>query len=100
MKTERDDTSDLTENQKEQKLAREAADRATKTLAKSIAEEAEKKIKLTEREDQSLLKEQTKAAREAVAEQARLAKEAALLKREAEKVAWKKKQREQAAQQK
>ena len=58
MKTNRDDASDLTENQKEQKLAREAADRAAETLAKSIAEEAEKKIKLTEGEsDQSLLKE-------------------------------------------
>ena len=58
MKTNRDDTSDLTENQKEQKLAQEAADRATKTLAKSIPEEAEKKIKSTKGEsDQSLLKE-------------------------------------------
>ena len=67
-------------------------------MAKSIAAEAEKKIKPTGGgQDQSLLKEQTKAAREAVAEQAQLAKEAALLKREAEKVAWNKKQREQAA---
>ena len=71
IKTGRDDAFDLTENQKEQKLAQEAADRAAKTLAKSIAAEAEKKIKPIEGgQDQSLIKEQTKAAREAIAEQA------------------------------
>ena len=71
IKTGQDDTFDLTENQKEQKLAREAADRAAKTLAKSIAVEAEKRVKpIEEGQDQSLIKEQTKAAREAIAEQA------------------------------
>ena len=70
-------------------------------MAKSIAAEAEKKVKPIEgRQDQSLIKKQTKAAREAIAEQARLAKEAALLKREAEKAARNKKQKEQAALQK
>ena len=47
VKTGRDDAFDLIENQKEQKLTQEAADRAAKTLAKSIAVEAEKQIKLT-----------------------------------------------------
>ena len=54
--------------------------------------EAEKRVKpIEEGQDQSLIKEQTKAATEAIAEQTRLAKEAALLKREAEKAAWNKK---------
>ena len=71
IKRGRDDAFDLTENQKEQKLAQEAADRAAKTLAKSIAVEAEKRVKpIEEGQDQSLTKEQTKAAREAIAEQA------------------------------
>ena len=50
IRTSKDDPPSLAENQKEQKLAQEATDRAAKTLAKSLAEEAKKKIEIP-RED-------------------------------------------------
>ena len=44
-KIDQDDSPALTENKIEQKMVQVAADRATKALAKNIAEEAEKKVK-------------------------------------------------------
>ena len=97
-KTNEIDSPDLSGNKMEQKMAREAADRAAKMLAKSLAEEAKKKIEsIGDESDQSPLKRHTQAVQEAVAEQARLAKEAAIIRREVEKTAQNKKLKEQVA---